>query len=294
MVKEIGVCILFFEKLDQTLECIESVLNSGCNIYVYDNGSSVDSRRKLLDWCKEYSEVKVFRSRKNDGPSVGRNFLIRETIEPWLLFLDNDIYIQSKDWYNILHKHIEVYKDVDALVPRLFNVHEQSWVRFHSFRLKGKTIEGVFNNEEFVNCFPGGAALVNRKMFNRIGCYNSDLRVLEDYELAIRALIKYDGIRAKLIHDVKLIHHHRYVKNNKDKSAVMIRYKKSHYEKAEEFIRKDYDIEFYSGWYGWVSEQLNGMIHLSKRMQYMRKLSLKLNHFIGRIKRLRRKNRILF
>ena len=93
---DLAVCILFYEKLDQTIECIQRFLPSGVNIYILNNGSSPVSRNSLGTFCNGYKQIKIFDSNANLGVAVGRNFLITHTTEEWLLFVDNDIIIRPQ------------------------------------------------------------------------------------------------------------------------------------------------------------------------------------------------------
>lgn len=57
----LAVCTLFYEKLDQTIECIQSFLPPGVNIYVLNNGSRI--RPVYVDFdnpkfnCRSYEYV---------------------------------------------------------------------------------------------------------------------------------------------------------------------------------------------------------------------------------------------
>jgi GT2 family glycosyltransferase len=252
----IAIAILFFEKLDQTIECVNSVIHSGCTIYILSNGSSLKSYNQLKAIFRDNENVFIFKSESNVGPSRGRNILIDKISEQWILFLDNDILVHSHNWHKIMLDSISAYKDVDVFIPRVFNKHEKTFLKFHLFKIKGQKVVGDFPNDDIVNCFPAGASCINKDLFIRVGKYSENIRVLEDFELSIRALVNKQIIRCKLINDITLIHDHRYSNIKVDKLAIAEPYNLTHYSIAEEFIKHQHNIIFYSGWQTWVSAQL--------------------------------------
>jgi GT2 family glycosyltransferase len=252
----IAVAILFFEKCEQTIECVQSVLSPFVKVYILDNGSSEKSHNTLVSKYKDIANVIFFQSPKNLGPGSGRNYLIENISEDWIFFLDNDIRVATSNWYQILLNSISTNSDVDVFIPKLFNIHENNYVRFHSYRLIGNNISGEYPAEGILNCFPGGASCINKKLFKRIGLYSEKIKVLEDFEISIRALVNKQTIRCKLIDEINLIHDHRYSNSKADKLAIAERYNITHYSIAEDFIKNRHNVIFYSGWQSWVSAQL--------------------------------------
>jgi glycosyltransferase involved in cell wall biosynthesis len=94
----IAACVLFFERVEQTIECIGSLLPSGITIYILNNNSSRCARNKLGEFCYKHHQVKLFDSDENLGVGVGRNYLISHTTEDWLIFVDSDIVLKTPDW----------------------------------------------------------------------------------------------------------------------------------------------------------------------------------------------------
>ena len=77
--KDLQVCILFHNKVEQTIEAIKSINDSHVSILVLNNNSS----KRQLQTLKEYSlnkpEIKIYNSDSNLGVSRGRNFLIEKS-----------------------------------------------------------------------------------------------------------------------------------------------------------------------------------------------------------------------
>ncbi|HWR57696.1 MAG TPA: glycosyltransferase, partial [Thermodesulfovibrionales bacterium] len=245
--------ILFYEKVEQTMECISSFLASGVPIYVLNNGSSRSARVVLGEFCAKYRQVAIIDSGTNLGVGVGRNRLISASTEEWLLFVDNDITITTHDWIEKIARHIERNPSVEVFIPRLYNVHDGSYVTHHEFALVNGTIEFKDIGGEESNCFPGGAVFVNRRLFERLGEYDDRMFVgLEDYEFAIRGIMKGGPVRARLIQDIELRHEHRRIKHERDRKAVLARYDVGSIEGSFRRIKEKHNVSMKGRWKLWA------------------------------------------
>ena len=266
----IVVCILFFEKVEQTKECIKSFLASGVNIYILNNGSSDKSRKALSEFCKKYKQIKIFDSDKNLGVAVGRNYLINHTVEEWLLFVDNDIRIKTKNWLNIFKQQLYLHKQVEVFIPRLYNKRVKRFKGNQSLKIEKNTVVlSAERTTEISNCFPGGASFVNRKLFDRLGLYDNEMFVgLEDYELSIRAILQKNPIKANTIKDIILIHDHRLAKKEEDRDAVLSRYDLDHIKNSLNRIKEKQNVLLEGDWVFWSTRA-------KKRLLYKHRESLK-------------------
>lgn len=226
---DIAICILFFEKLTQTIECIKSFLPSGVNIYVVNNGSSSTSRELLAKFCELYQQVRIFDATTNLGVSGGRNYLINNTTETWLFFVDNDIVMKTNNWLDILVSHISLNRDTEVFMPKMYVVHTRSYALPYSYCVTDKY---AFTNhvimDDQTNVFPGGASIVNRGIFTRLGLYDEKIFIAhEDTELCLRGILSKNPVRTRIINDIEVAHDHRSAKKEVDKLAAKIRYDKN-------------------------------------------------------------------
>ena len=120
----LAVAIIYFEKFDQTVECIQSVCSEDCNVYVLNNNSSKKCFSKLKEIFRNQNNIIFINSNINLGPSKGRNYLIKSIKEDWILFLDNDIKVVTNNWLKILKDYIFKNRETDVFIPKLYNVHE--------------------------------------------------------------------------------------------------------------------------------------------------------------------------
>jgi len=165
---DIGICILFFNKVDQTIDCIKSFLPSRTNIYILNNGSDQAFRKQLGDFCNKYPNITIYDFDSNLGISVGRNELIKRTTEDWLLFVDNDITIRPRQWISIISNHIKFNPGIEVFIPRLNNVHEHRYSRetYCEISTDGE-VQFLTTQNGLTNMYPGGASIISRKLFER-------------------------------------------------------------------------------------------------------------------------------
>jgi GT2 family glycosyltransferase len=258
MKSQLAIAILFFEKVDQTIECIKSFLPSEVSIYILNNGSSRVTTKKLLQFCTKYKQIKIFHKLKNTGVSAGRNFLLQKIKEDWILFVDNDIVMKTNNWLPKIQQYILKNKAIEVFIPKLYNVHEKKFVKYKSINVIGNTTINVApKNKKYCNIFPGGASFINKKMFKRLGTYDESIFVnLEDFELSLRGVLKKEPIKSLLIPDIKLAHNHKIAKAIQDKKIVQIRYSQNNMAHSFEYIYKKHHVNLYQGnWKTWLLEQ---------------------------------------
>lgn len=260
--ESLAVCILFYEKIQQTLECIQSVLPSEVNIYVLNNGSSPSFRHSLGQFCDNYKRIKIFDSDSNLGVGVGRNYLVTNTTEEWLLFLDSDITINTPDWLQKFVHYVSKYPDTEVFIPNLFNIHENRYVPYRSTRFEGrKVLHDVEISDDLTNVFPGGASFVNRKLFDRLGLYDEKMFVgFEDFELCIRAILLEHPVKARLVHNIELIHDHRKVEKIEDKNSILTRYNIDFLKVSFNRMAEKHNIIIEINWKDWISNQVEKIL----------------------------------
>lgn len=259
---DFAVLVLFYEKPDQTIECVQSLLSSGVKIYVLNNNSSLASREKLGKFCANYSQVKILDSDNNLGVAKGRNYLLNHTNEQWMLFMDNDIIVKTNDWFDRINKYIQNNADVEVFIPKLFNVHENAFVDHNRLEIEGNRVVHKPLSDRYSNHFPGGASFVSRSVFNRLGLYDDQMFIeLEDCEFGIRGILSEQPICAMLIDDIELHHEHKALSSIEDKKSVFVRYNYKTSQKSFEHIAKKYpDLIFEHEFKDWLETQIRNLI----------------------------------
>jgi len=255
---DVVVCILFFNKLGQTIECIRSFLSAGVAIHVFDNGSEPANRAALEQTFREFPQVRIEGEGRNLGVSGGRNRQITATSQPWLFFVDNDITASTPGWLESFAREARRVPKGEVFVPRMFNKHEDSWGHLANFVVDGcGNCSFVATESRFANSFPGGASLIHRRVFERCGTYDEDLFVgFEDFELAIRAWKLGSPILACSCDEIELIHDHRASDTVEDKASAKVRYDVSRITRSHRVIQEKHGLLLDPNFADWLDEQV--------------------------------------
>lgn len=257
----VDILILFFNKVDQTILCIKSFLPSGQNIYVLNNGSDEQQLKKLQQTFLNNNQVQIFDVGQNLGVSGGRNFLIKNTKAPWLFSVDNDITIQPSDWLTHFFNYLQLNPEVQILAPKIYNVHEQMYSEQLKVKLENKKVLIETGSFPVTNCFPGGASIIKRTVFEQYGLLDEEMFIgFEDYEYALRAILSARGsFEVYHLDAIELIHDHQYQKSSVDKKAVRQRYNEKLLNASYERMVQKFGIGFDHNWKWWTRNQVTKM-----------------------------------
>ena len=278
MKSSICILILFYNKLNQTIECINSFLPSGQNIYVLNNGSDTHQWKKLQTNFKDNETVILIDAGTNLGVSGGRNLLIKYSKEAWIFSIDNDIYIKdTENWVQKFEQFLTNHPEAKIVCPALFNIHDNTLSEQLTIYKTGKNIEVKTGDFAITNCFPGGGSIVHRSIFEQYGLFDEEMFVgFEDYEFAIRAMLSGKGeLRAYHNKDIELVHHHRFQKSSNDKEAVRQRYNEEKLKASYDRMVSKYDIVFDHDWKWWTQKQVTDMTQ-NKRVYQLKSAIKKL------------------
>lgn len=266
---ELAICIMFNEKADQTIECLNSFSQLDSPIYLLNNGSSFGCTQKVKRALENLKNVTYFYSDQNVGVSKGRNYLIENTNEDYLFFIDNDMKIfDAKDFWNNLNSSIFVTDDEVLIVcPRIYNEHLSSFHEPHRFVIDGQIInikKAIKNHSGYIstNYFPGGASIFKRRFFNLYGNYDEHMFVgFEDYDLSFTAW--KDQSFSDFVFElpnITVIHDHQIPKTNEEKNAVKLRYNPNLIENSfNYFVTKHSEFEFNIEYIEWLNQKIESL-----------------------------------
>lgn len=102
-----------YEKIDK---CIESIVNQSyknIEVLLINDGSQDKTLLKLRKYEKKYSFIKVI-DKENEGVSKTRNLGIKKSSGKYIMFIDNDDYI-DKEYVEVYLKAIEEF-DGDVVI----------------------------------------------------------------------------------------------------------------------------------------------------------------------------------
>lgn len=261
MNSHIAILIIFFNKLAQTIECIESFLPSGQNIYVLNNASEEGSWKLLQQKYGGHKNVFFFHSPVNIGPARGRNLLIEKSTEEWLFMADNDTRIRPAEWKAVFDKKVTEHgKGVLIYCPKIFNVHEHSYAVPQHFVEKNGVVRIEDSVTEITNYFSCCGVIMHRNLFEDYGLFDPALFAFEDFEFSIRALRSAKGaLKVHPLQQVELIHDHQLQQKKVDKKAVLERYNEVRIKESMQRVVDKHHIIFDHDWQWWTRKQVADM-----------------------------------
>lgn len=184
----ISVIIPVFNRQDFIQRAIDSVLAQSLKpreIIVVDDGSSDNTARVL----ESYHDSITYLFQENSGVSAARNRGIKHANGRWIALLDSD---------DVWHPtKLQEQFDYHDRHPGIFISHTgERWIR-NNREIKQKKIHKkpsgwCFNeNIDFCKIAPS-TIMIDAKVFEKVGYFDEDLEVCEDYDLWLRILREYE------------------------------------------------------------------------------------------------------
>lgn len=166
---------------------IDSVLNQtrrADELIVVDDGS-ID---KTSDIIKEYGRDVKYIRQENLGVSAARNHGIKSARGDWLAFLDSD-----DEWLPEKLANAILFQKQNPQY-RIFQC-EEIWMRNNrrvNPKQKHKKSGGWIFRESLPLCIVSpSAVMIERGLFDKVGLFDENFPVCEDYDLWLRILRKY-------------------------------------------------------------------------------------------------------
>jgi hypothetical protein len=206
------VVIVFFNLAQDTIECVQSVLQSdlSCEILLVDNGSVEDSYRMVRD---AFPGITILRLPENLGFAGGYNRGIEHALELGatdVFLLNNDTIIEPTT-LQLLYQSgwdVAVPKILFYDRPEIIHCAGARWRSFPpsvtmiGFRAKdGPTYDIPRPLEYAIGC----ALLVRRYVFERVGAFDPDFQnYFEDYDFFYRT--NAAGFRSGYVPEARIYH----------------------------------------------------------------------------------------
>lgn len=173
-----------YNRAEFILKAIKSIQNQSVHveqIIVVDDGST-DNTKELL----KHEDI-TYIYQKNSGVSSARNHGIKEAKHEWLTFLDSDD-LWHKDK---IKEHISLHVNNPDL---LASFSDEKWIRNAKTINKKKHLkkeEPTFLNSLRICKIGVSTFFAHKSLFEKIGHFDENLKVCEDYDLWLRILKKY-------------------------------------------------------------------------------------------------------
>ena len=219
--------------LQYTLESVQNQTFNNWECIVVDDGSKDNSAQIIQNYIKKNNRFNYI-FQENRGLSAARNMGILASKGSFIAFLDSDDLWDPK----MLEKTIE-YLDNNSEI----SIVSGAWDHIDE---KGQTItsklgpsvsDNYFQDLLLWNLFPIHATLSRKEIFEKCGCFDTNLTACEDWDFWIRAASA--GYKFGYIHD--LIAHYR--RHMNCMSLDIERMEKNYFHVINKFYSKNRDQE---------------------------------------------------
>lgn len=178
---EVSIIIPVYNARDSIAKCIDSIINQtflNFEVILVNDGSTDDTLSVLLKYEHDYENIRVI-NKRNEGVAVTRNKAIFEAKGKYIMFIDNDDFI-DKDYIETFYKEIEL-RNADIIVggyrrvsekKELFKVRltDTDWDKYIVISPWAKIYRRDFiieNNIEFLNYILGEDVYFNLVAYSK-------------------------------------------------------------------------------------------------------------------------------
>ena len=213
--RSVQVVIVNWERSQDTIECIRSVMQSqgvAISVLIVDNGSKDDSADRVKRLCPD---IQLMRLPTNLGFAGGYNAGIEQSLTSdaeYIFILNNDTII----FPDTIHNLVVSMQEWDVSVPKILfhDLPNQIWAagaRWRSFPPSviiigyGSRDGPQYNIPRLLDYATGCALMFRRKVFETVGGFDLDYQSYqEDYDLCYR--ICAAGFRIGYVPTASLLH----------------------------------------------------------------------------------------
>jgi len=197
------ICILSFDKKNDTLDCLESVFQmdySPFEVVIVDNGSTDGSPEAIAEL---FPQVHLIRKNKNfgapGGRNIGMNYIQENFNHPFILILDNDTIVDKhylrylvQALYDDSHAGIacgKAYTEFPSKTILSVGMKANLYTGFINDIGKGQSDEGQFDYRRYVDACGGFGLLVRKEMMVQLQGFDERYNPygFEDADFCFRA-----------------------------------------------------------------------------------------------------------
>ncbi|MFQ5865343.1 MAG: glycosyltransferase [bacterium] len=184
---ETSVIIPTYNRLPFLKEAVESVLNQSyrnLELILVDDGSTDGTK----DFAAKLGNRIKYVYKKNGGPSSARNRGIREAGGRFITFLDSDD-LWHKDKLKVEIEFMQSHPEAMVCYT------DEVWIR-RGVRVNQRKKHRKYSGWIFEHCVPlcivsPSSVLMRREFFDEVGYFDESLPVCEDYDLWLRASLRF-------------------------------------------------------------------------------------------------------
>jgi len=187
----IDVIITTYNRPEFLGEAATSVANQtypNINIIIIDDGSELNNSLIISKLAAKYNRRIYYVYQRHTGISCARNTGIKSSASEYIAFLDDDD-LWHKDKLTKQIRALQTMPEFDACYT------SEKWLR-NGKHLNQCKKHAKFSGDIFEKTLPlciisPSSILLKRRIFDKIGLFDEDFTVCEDYELWLRLALNY-------------------------------------------------------------------------------------------------------
>jgi glycosyltransferase involved in cell wall biosynthesis len=194
---KLSIITINYNNLIGVIKTIESVVNQTWNEfeYIIIDGGSTDGSAKYI---KENShQFKYWISEPDKGIYNAMNKGIKVSNGEYLLFLNSGDYFLNDD---VLRQNIKYLYDYDLVCFNLLMKRENNTSRIMN------TPEILRFSDLYFRTLPHPSTFIKRELFNTVGFYDDNLKIVSDWKFFILALFKHHCSYIKVNNTLSVFH----------------------------------------------------------------------------------------
>ncbi len=202
--EKVSIILPTYNRCNMLSNVIDSILTqtySDFELLIIDDAST--DQTKELVYSITDDRIRYFRLEQNSGPSVARNYGIGKALFDYIAFADSDdLWFLDK-----LQKQMEILKKSETDTgfcyhKIIYNFGKNQYAILPSEEIPlEKKIGNIYKQLLYDNMVACPSMLIRRECLAKAGGFDTNLKALEDYDLALRLAKRY---KAAFVNEVLL------------------------------------------------------------------------------------------
>ena len=180
-------------------------------VIIVDDASTDDYFAIYEEFKKEcpHIELQTIRMSNNQGPALARNVAIKKATSKYVWFLDSDSEIFQS---NMLTRAVEIFKkesNIKGIGEEVYLFNGTAWTQqlkwYPNYLFSVSFCELEKSPAGYSFSIPASNLIIERKLFDEIGLFNSEFKTLEENDVCFR--LRKKGYKLYSCKEVATYHH---------------------------------------------------------------------------------------
>nr|WP_267298703.1 glycosyltransferase family 2 protein [Neokomagataea thailandica] len=231
---EVTIIIPFRNQYETTKNCVDCIIKNtsykNYKIILADNWSTEKDTVDYLESIKENKKIEVLHIEEDFNYSLINNKAVHKSHSPFILFLNNDVFVEQKDWLNVAVSEALAAPDIGAVGLKLLypnNTVQHAGVVVGAPAIGAHIHRGIPANDygyigrsmltHEVTAVTAAAMLVRRDIFDAVGGFDENELTVAYNDIDLCLKIRKAGFRIIFSADSIAVHHESLSRGSDDR-----------------------------------------------------------------------------